>query len=107
MGGQSRYLDDKARRTERSVDVAVTRPQPIGLTKAELDVENHPVTEAQESVPVRAYVRFHEAVIRPQCEAIAWTDRAVKVRLHMSAGAVHEVWVWASAVDRLGPHERR
>jgi hypothetical protein len=56
---------------------------------------------------VRAFVRFHEAVIHPTCEAIAWTSRAVKVRVYMSTGAVHDVWVWASAVDRLDPHERR
>jgi hypothetical protein len=32
---------------------------------------------------------------------IAWTARAVNVRVHMSIGATHVVWVWASAVDRL------
>lgn len=85
MGGQTRYHDDLADRIARAVDVAVTRPQPIGLTSAEVD---------------RAFVRFHEAVIRPECEAIAWTDRAVKVRIRMQTGAQHEVWVWASAVDR-------
>lgn len=103
MGGQTRYHDDLARRIERAADVAVTRPIPIGLTPAEVDIEHHPVTEAQQPVPVRAFVRFHEAVIRPECEAIAWTDRAVKVRVRMQSGAEHEVWVWASAVDRLAP----
>jgi hypothetical protein len=107
MGRQARYVDDMARRTERSVDVAVTRPKPIGLTDAELDLDHNPVTEAGEPLPVRAFVRFHEAVIHPTCEAIAWTSRAVKVRVYMSTGAVHDVWVWASAVDRLDPHERR
>lgn len=104
MGGQTRYHDDLARRIERSADVAVTRPMPIGLTAAELDLEHNRVIEAPEPVPVRAFVRFHEAVIRPECEAIAWTARAVKVRVHMSTGATHEVWVWASADDRLVGH---
>jgi hypothetical protein len=107
MGQQKRYIEDFARRTERSVDVAVTRPMPIGLTDAELDLEHNSITEADEPIPVRAFVRFHEAVIHPTCEAIAWTNRAVKVRVYMSTGAIHNVWVWASAVDRLGPYDRR
>jgi hypothetical protein len=101
VGGQTRYEKDLDRRIQHAAEVAVTRPQPIGLTSGELDVEHHPVTEARVPVPVRAYVRFHEAVIRPECEAIAWTDRAVKVRIRMQTGAIHEIWVWASAVDRL------
>lgn len=101
MGGQARYEDDLGDRIERATDVAVTRPQPIGLTPAELDIEHHPVTQARSAIPVRAFIRFHEAVIRPQCEAVAWTDRAVRVRVRMQTGATHEVWVWASAVDRI------
>jgi hypothetical protein len=101
VGEQTRYEKDLAGRIERAAEVAVTRPQPIGLTPGELDIEHHPVTGATAPVAVRAYIRFHEAVIRPECEAIAWTDRAVKVRIRMQTGAVHEVWVWASAVERL------
>lgn len=101
MGGQTRYENDLSGRIERAADVAVTRPQPIGLTPAELDIEHHPVIEARAPIPVRAFIRFHEAVIRPECEAIAWTDRAVRLRVRMQTGATHEVWVWASAVDRL------
>lgn len=101
MGGQTRYEADIANRIERAADVAVTRPQPIGLTPAELDIRHHPVTRARTAIPVRAFIRFHEAVIRPQCEAIAWTDRAVRIRVRMQTGYTHEVWVWASAVDRL------
>ena len=100
MGGQTRYDADLARRIERSADVAVTRPMPISLTSAELDLEHNTVTEPATPIAVRAFVRFQEAVIHPECEAIAWTARAVKVRLRMQSGAVHETWVWASAVDR-------
>lgn len=101
MGGQGRYGDDLADRIGRAADTAVTRPQPIGLTDAELDTAHHPVTQARQAIPVRAHIRFHEAVIRPHCEAIAWTDRAVKLRIRMQTGATHEIWVWASAVDRI------
>jgi len=100
MGGQTRYQNDLAQRIEASADVSVTRPMPIGLTAAELDLDHNQVTTAPTPIPVRAFVRFHEAVIRPECEAIAWTARAVKVRVHMKSGATHETWVWASAVDR-------
>ena len=101
MGGQTRYTDDVAERIGRAAEVAVTRPRPISLTEAELDLEHNRVVEATAPIPVRAFVRFHEAVIRPQAEAVAWTSRAVKIRFTMQNGARHEVWVWASAVDRL------
>jgi len=100
MGGQTRYVDDVDRRVAYAMEVAVTRPRPISLTDDELDLAHHPVTEAAEPIKVRAFVRFHEAVIRPEAEAVAWTPRAVKVRFTMQNGASHEVWVWASAVDR-------
>ncbi|WP_460537839.1 hypothetical protein [Humibacter ginsengiterrae] len=79
----------------------MTRPRPISLTDDELDLTHNHVTEASEPVKVRAFVRFHEAVIHPEAEAVAWTARAVKIRFTMQNGARHEVWVWASAVDRL------
>ncbi|GAB3615439.1 hypothetical protein [Humibacter ginsengisoli] len=101
MGGQTRYDRDLGRRIERSVNTAVTRPRPISLTDAELDLEHARVVEADSPIPVRAFVRFHEAVIRPEGEAIAWTPRAVKVHFTMVDGSQHVVWVWASAVDRL------
>lgn len=89
-----------------SIEEAAVRPEPIGLTERELDLASHPVTEAKHPIPVRAFVRFHEVVIRPDCEAIAWTDRAVKVRWTMHNGTTPEVWVWASAVDRKRPEDR-
>ena len=101
MGGQTRYVEDVDRRIQYAMDVAVTRPQPISLTDAELDLAHNQVTEASAPIKVRAFVRFHEAVIRPDAEAVAWTPRAVKIRFTMQSGARHEVWVWASAVDRL------
>ncbi|NNC14081.1 hypothetical protein HII28_19660 [Planctomonas sp. JC2975] len=101
MGGQTRYVDNVDRRIAYAMEVAVTRPQPVSLTEAELDLEHNRVTHADEPIKVRAFVRFHEAVIRPRAEAVAWTPRAVKIRFTMQNGARHEVWVWASAVDRI------
>lgn len=100
MGGQSRYLRDLDRRFGRAVDEAVIRPIPRGLTDAELDLEHNRVTQPAVPVPVRAWVAYEAAVIRPECEAIAWTSRAVHLRIRMASGATHLVWVWASAVDR-------
>lgn len=76
------------------------RPRPVSLTAAELDVDRHPITEAPEPIPARAWVRFHEATIRPDCEVIAWTDRAVQVRWTMRRGEVRTAWVWSSAVTQ-------
>jgi hypothetical protein len=98
MGENKRYGGG----IERQIEEAVVRPTPVGLTEAELDVVHHPVIEAGAPIAVRAYARFHEAVIRPDCEAIAWMDRAVKIRWAMHNGTPREVWVWASAVERRG-----
>jgi hypothetical protein len=86
---------------QRSINEAVIRPVPHSLTEAELDLEHNRVTEANEPIPVLAWVSYEAGVIRPECEAIAWTPRAVQLRIPMASGAVHQVWVWASAVDRL------
>ena len=97
MGENKRYGEG----IEQQIEEAVIRPQPIGLTDAELDLAHHPITEAQTPIPVRAYLRFPEAVIRPECVVIAWTDRAVKLRVTMRNSTATDVWVWASAVERL------
>jgi hypothetical protein len=86
---------------ERSINEAVIRPVPRSLTDEELDLEHNPVTEATEPIPVRAWVTFERSLIRPECEAVAWTSRAVQVRMRMPSGATYIAWVWASAVDRL------
>lgn len=101
MGGQTRYDRDLDRRIERSVNEAVIRPMPRSLSDAELDLEHNRITKAEEPIPVRAWVTYEAATIRPECEAIAWTPRAVQLRVRMASGATHIVWVWASAVDRL------
>jgi hypothetical protein len=89
-----------------AMEVAVTRPRPISLTDDELDLDHNEVTQADTPIPVRAFVRFHEAVIRPHAEGVEWTARAVKIRFTMQNGARHEVWVWASAVDRIDTGRR-
>lgn len=99
MGQNKRY---PGHTIQREVERSLTRPQPIELTDEELDFTNHPITEAPAPIPVTAWVRFHEATIRPEAEAIAWTDRAVKIRWQTGTITGHfiTVWVWASAVDR-------
>lgn len=96
MGQSKRY---PGHRIGLSIEETLVRPRPIGLTKKEVDPDNHPITTPAHPELARAYVRFHEAVIRPDVEVLAWTDRAVKVRWEMFNGDTHEVWVWRSAVD--------
>lgn len=96
MGTPSRYDNG---RMDTAIDAIITRPVPVSLTDEELDLEHHRVTEASRPVPVRAWVRFHEATVRPRAEAIAWTDKAVKIRWTTHQGARMTAWVWASAVE--------
>ena len=97
MGSNNRYGD---RGLQRGVDEILVRAQPVSLTEAELDFEHHPVHRPAEPAQVRAWIRFHEATIRPECEAIAWTDKTVQVRWRSAGGVTRTAWVWASAVDR-------
>lgn len=90
---------------DRGIDTMVTRPRPISLSDEELDLQRHPVTQAHQPVPVRAWVRFYEATVRPEAEAIAWTDKAVQIRWTTQQGATLTAWVWASAVEKRARHK--
>lgn len=97
MGSNSRYGSDL---TEGALNDALTRPQPISLSAAELGTDA--VKEARESVAVDAWVRFPESPIQVRARAIAWTRRAVRIEWESRDGAVRRAWVWASAVKRVG-----
>lgn len=85
---------------EDSLNEWLVRAEPIGLTEDELRLRDQKVTRPEQPMSVRAWVRFPEASIEPQAEAVAWTDRAVLVRFELRDGRVRETWVWASAVSR-------
>jgi hypothetical protein len=58
------------------------------------------VTMATTSTPVAAWVVWEDGVEElVQGHATAWTKRAVRVRFG-APPHVHEVWVWAGAVER-------
>jgi len=84
-----------------SIHEVLVRPLPISLTADEIDAERHPMVQPEEPIPVRAWVRFSEATIQAECEAVEWNDRTVRVRWTMKSGAVVSAVVWASAVQRL------
>ncbi|NNC13763.1 hypothetical protein HII28_18010 [Planctomonas sp. JC2975] len=94
-------MRDLDKRIQRSINEAVIRPLPRSLTDDELDLEHNRVVKPEAPIPVRAWITYESAAIHPECEAIAWTPKAVLVKVRMASGATHEVWVWASAVDRL------
>lgn len=96
MGSNRRYPEMGI---GRGIEEILIRAQPVSLTDDELDVEHHPIYRPTEPRPVRAWVRFPETVIRPECEAIAWTDRAVQVRWTSVAGIVRTAWVWRGAIE--------
>lgn len=60
-----------------------------------------PVTTAETPVPVRAWVltvRGDEFEV--DAEALAWTQRAVRIAYTDKHGRLDTAWVWASAVRR-------
>lgn len=95
MGSNARYGSDL---TDAALNEALTRPQPISLSAAELG--NDEVKAPKAAIPVEAWVRFPESPIKIRGRAIAWTRRAVRVEWEMRDGSTRRAWVWASAVVR-------
>ncbi|MET4705953.1 hypothetical protein [Frigoribacterium sp. UYMn621] len=96
MGSNRRYPGALA----REIEEAAVRSRPVGLSPEELDEEHFPITRGI-SVPVQAWIRFHaDALIRPDCEAVAYNTRAVQVRWRDRQGHEINVWLPASMVDR-------
>ena len=85
---------------DREIEQSATVARPVSLTAAELDATRHPVTEATEPIPVRAWVGFPEVSVHPDAEAIAWNDHAVQICWTQRSGVVQPAWVRASAVER-------
>lgn len=103
MGQNRRYAHLFDELGRRRMEEAVMRPQPIGLTGAELDFEHHPVRRGSGPIPVRAWVHYPAIAVDVRAEAIEWTDRAVRVRWMTLGGYKQDVWVWANAVRRIEP----
>ncbi|MEY9853541.1 hypothetical protein ABH923_003219 [Leifsonia sp. EB41] len=83
---------------DRAIEQAITRPRPVWLTEQEVDLEHDPAVVPAAPAPAVAYVRFHEAVVRPKVEVVAWNEHAVRIRFTARDGQVHEGWVWKDAV---------
>ena len=94
---------------DRAIEQAITRPRPVWLTEQEVDLEHDPAVVPNSPAPAVAYVRFHEAVVRPEVEVVAWNEHAVRIRFTARDGQVHEGWVWKDAVRSKAPRtiERR
>ena len=97
MGSNRRYGSDVP---DDAINEFLLRPFPISLTPREIGQENVP--PAEQPIDVRAWVRFSEATIQVHGKAVAWTSRAVLVEFDLRTAGPRRVWVWASAVDRLG-----
>jgi hypothetical protein len=62
---------------------------------------DHQVSRAQEPLRVNAWVVWEDGVEElVEAVATAWTKRAVLVQFGFP-GHMHEVWVWAGAVERV------
>jgi hypothetical protein len=72
--------------------------QPRSLTAEQL--LDHITTQADAPTPVLAWVLWEDGVEEQvPGHAVAWTRRAVRVRFGVPPH-LHEVWVWAGAVQR-------
>jgi hypothetical protein len=101
MGSNRRYARHyDVMMQKRMAEIAV-RPKPISLSAEELDTGEDPVVKPMEPIPVRAWTRYPETVVRIQGRAVEWNSRAVHVEWTGSDGEIRSTWVWASAVDRL------
>lgn len=83
---------------DQAIEQAITRPKPVWLTEAEVDLEHDPAVRPAAPAPATAFVRFHEAVVRPDVEVLAWNAHAVRIRFTSRDGQTHEGWVWKDAV---------
>ena len=83
---------------DRVIEQIITRPRPVWLTNEEVDLEHDPAVESAIPTPAVAFVRFHEAVVRPDVEVLAWNEHAVRIRFTTRDGQKHEGWVWKDAV---------
>ena len=83
---------------DRVIEQIITRPRPVWLTDEEVDLDHDPAIESPAPTPAVAFVRFHEAVVRPEVEVLAWNEHAVRIRFTTRDGQKHEGWVWKDAV---------
>ena len=89
MFDRLRFMIDQRRHAQR---------QPRSLQPEQLGVL--PVTSAIALQKVHVWVTWEDGVEELlDGVAIAWTKRAVRVRFGFP-GHMHEVWVWAGAVER-------
>lgn len=98
MGTSKRYADAVDRQMDaRIAQRIMSGGPPASLGRAELQLDQLALTRTPKPIPVRVWVRYPEAPLEVDAEAVAWTSRAVAVRWPGPDGE-HRAWVWASAV---------
>ena len=103
MGTNRRYGSDV---TAAAVNHVATRPLPISLSDLERRTSGEGVVTPDEPAKVLAWVRYPETAVQVEGEAIAFNERVVLVRFTTFDGAVHQAWVWRSAVTKPQPRSR-
>lgn len=94
-GRASSSADNGTDVTDHTLD-RLHAPGPTSLFRAETGDR---VNEAQDPIPVRAWVRFGAEPVRVDARAVAWTLTAVRILFEHRTGQ-WDAWVWASAVQR-------
>lgn len=101
MGTNRRYAHRVNEQMNRRITEMQIQPKPVSLSPEEIDVENDPATKASKPIPIRAWVRYPETVVRIEGKAVEWTSRAVRIEWINANGETRSTWVWASSVDRI------
>lgn len=101
MGSNRRYAHYYDELMQKRLAEVAVKPTPISLSEAELDSDEDPIVKAKAPIPVRAWTRYPETVVRVHARAVEWNSRAVHIEWTSSDGEIRSAWVWASAVDRL------
>ena len=99
MGTSKRFADYYDKRWNQKRELELTKPRPLTLTEAELDIAHHPVTKAQNPIVVDTWIRYEQVPVRTRGRAFEWTDRAVHIKWTSLDGEERDAWVWASSVS--------
>ena len=103
MGTNRRYAEQIDRRMDDRILERLARSGPLEtLTRAELQLDELPMTTDPHPRTVQAWVRFGGTPVRVEAEACMWTGKAVAIRFR-AAGQEFRCWVWSGAVEAADP----
>lgn len=105
MGIRQKPMKSLDEQLDRRINEFAVKPSPVSLSPVELDLGHNRISHGAAPIPVEAWVRYPETVIRARGVALEWTAKAVHIEWQAADGSTRRAWVWASAVTRIEqPH---